>query len=356
MAPTTRLALFAALALLATPLVSAQAHGPPPGYEDPLVYAQDYAANQTTQLGADPAGYSANKTTPQGLADEADHAAWLACWTAYEADASASMLTDPVCSRFFIAPQQVDAPADEASAEITETLNGTLDDLGADALLVETQDVVNDTLADPTTVLAQAQRLVDAVVGFVLGLVDTVLDILGLGGRAAAEGLGATVGALVDGLAAMLDGLLGLLQLPALGMKTALDGLGLGLAVAGSGLASAGEGLADAATALTDGLAAVVTGTVDGIAAGGSATGAGLASATDAGGGAIGAAADAVGDGVSTVGHAVGDAASSLGDAIADLFRGDEGRGAAQDARDVAGGVETGTEADGLVDRILGLV
>ena len=41
---------------------------------------------------------------------DSSSAAWLACWTAYEADAS--MATDPVCSQFFIAPQQVDAPAE----------------------------------------------------------------------------------------------------------------------------------------------------------------------------------------------------------------------------------------------------
>src|SRR5688572_5994068 len=116
MAPTPRLALLAALALLATPLVTAQ-HGPPPGYTDPLLYTQDYAANQTGQAAADPAGYATAKATPEALAAEAEHAAWLACWTAYEADAAAA--TDEVCAQFFTAPVAVDPPqADEAQAEI----------------------------------------------------------------------------------------------------------------------------------------------------------------------------------------------------------------------------------------------
>src|SRR5688572_15888700 len=101
MAPTSRLALLAMLALLATPLVTAQ-HGPPPGYTDPLVYAQDYAANQTGQATADPVGYAAGKATVENATAEAEHAAWLACWTAYEADAG--MATDPVCSQYFTAP------------------------------------------------------------------------------------------------------------------------------------------------------------------------------------------------------------------------------------------------------------
>src|SRR5688500_9218029 len=129
MAPTPRLALLAALALLATPLVTAQ-HGPPPGYTDPLVYAQDYAADQTGKAAADPAGFASGKATPENLTAEAEHAAWLACWTAHESEAG--MALDSVCSQFFTAPVAVDPPqADEAEAEVTETLEG------ADALLGE---------------------------------------------------------------------------------------------------------------------------------------------------------------------------------------------------------------------------
>src|SRR5688572_19676553 len=117
---TRRLATLAALALLAfaLPLASAQ-QGPPPGYTDPVVYAQAYATGQAEQAQADPIGYASGKATPENASAEAEHAAWLACWTAYEAG---QMALDPACSRFFVAPGVVDAPA-EAKAELTETLN-----------------------------------------------------------------------------------------------------------------------------------------------------------------------------------------------------------------------------------------
>lgn len=348
MAPNSRLALLAALALLATPLVTAQ-HGPPPGYTDPVVYAQDYAANQTGQASSDPVGYASARATPEALAAEAEHAAWLACWTAYEADAG--MATDPVCAQFFTAPVTVDPPqVNEAEAEITETLED------ADALVGEVGDAVTDTLEDPTTAVEQVQRILDAVVGFVQDVVDGVLDLLGLGGLVVA-----------DGFAAMLDGLLAIVQLPALGMQAALQGLGLGLGAAGDGFAVAGTALADGAlaianavaaaaiatadgvsfigTSVADGLVALATGLADGLAAGASATGDGIS-----------AAAQAVGDGVSAVGGAIADGVSAVGAAIADLFQGGDGSGAADGAKDAAEGIETGTEADGLVDRVLDLL
>ena len=348
MTPSSRIILLAALALLATPLVTAQ-HGPPPGYTDPLVYAQDYAANQTTQATTDPAGYATAKSTPEALGAEAEHTAWLACWTAYEADQT-GMALDPVCSQFFTAPGQVDAPGQEAEAEITETLEG------ADALLGEVQGAAEGLVEDPTTAVEQVQRILDAVVGFVEGLVGGILDALGLGGLA--------VG---NGLAGMLDGLLGLLQLPALGMKTALDGLGLGLGALGDGVALTAAGVADGAIAIADGLAAaagaatdgvalVGTGLADGLVALATALVDGLSAGASATGDAGSAVADAVGAGVSGLGDAIGSAVSAVGDAIAGLFDGGDEADAGSGVEDVADGLETGTEADGLVDRILDLL
>lgn len=331
MTTTSRLALLATLALLALPLATAQ-HGPPPGYTDPLVYAQDYAANQTAQAQADPLGYAGQKTSPEGLEQEADHTAWLACWTAYESGA----MLDAVCSQFFIAPGVVDAPA-EAEAEVTETLNAT----GADALLDETTDALADTLDDPTTAVEQAKRIVGAVVQFVetlvgfvgqaaqgavdlvLAIVDGVLGILGLGRTAGTAGLDA-----------LKDGLLALVGLPALGVQAALDGVG-----------------------------ALVSGTVDGLMVGASATGSGLSAAVDglvsgltATGGAVGDAGSAVGDAVDAVGEAVSDAAGKVGDAISGLFGDKDSAESGDDGLVRDPGLETGTEADGLLDRVFGLL
>jgi hypothetical protein len=337
---TTRLALLAALALLAMPFASAQ-HGPPPGYTDPVAYTQDYATYQTGQAAADPAGYASGKATPDALAEEAEHAAWLACWTAHEAQAG---VTDPVCSQFFTAPGVVDAPA-EAEAEITETLNAT------DALLGEIGEALEETLEDPTTAVDQVLRIVDAVVTFVkdlvgglADLVGFVLDLLGLGGLTVA-----------NGLAGMLDGLLALVQLPALGLKVALDGLGAGLAAMGDVLtmtaSATADGVVAVAVALADAVVALVAAVGDGFAAAGSALG-GAASAI---GDAVSAAASAVGEGLAAVGSAVSDAASAVGDALSSLFGGKDAA-SPDGVRDIADGVETGTEADGLIDRVLDLV
>jgi hypothetical protein len=337
MTPSSRFALLAALALLATPLVTAQ-HGPPPGYTDPLAYTQDYAANQTTQATTDPAGYAAAKGTPEALGAEAEHAAWLACWTAHEAD-EAGMALDPVCSQFFTAPGVVDPPAPEATAEITETLED------ADALVGEVQGAAEGLVEDPTTAVEQVQRILDAVVAFVEDLVGGLLDALGLGGLAIA-----------DGLAGMLDGLLALLQLPALGVKASLDGLGLGLGAVGDGVAVAATGLADAVLAVVDGLAAAAGAAADGLAAVATGFVDGLAAAGSATADASSAVAGAVGDGMAGLGDAIGGAASAIGDALASLFDGGDAAGADDGLTDAADGLETGTEADGLVDRVRDLL
>jgi hypothetical protein len=325
------LATLAALALLALPVATAQ-HGPPPGYTDPLVYAQDYAANQTGQASADPLGYAGQKATAEGIDGEVDHAAWLACWTAYESGA----MLDAVCSAFFVAPGVVDAPA-EAEAEVTETLNAT----GADALLDETTDALSDTLDDPTTAVEQVQRIAGAVVRFVQTLVEFVADaaralvdaaLAVVGGVLDILGLGRTAGA--AGLGALADGLLALVGLPVLGVQAAIDGVG-----------------------------AIVSGTVDGLLVGASATGSGLTAAFDgvatavAGvGGAMSDAGSAVGDAVGAVGQAVSAAAGQVGDAISGLFGGDDAADPGDGGLVRDPGVETGTEADGLLDRVFGLL
>ena len=345
-----RLAHLAALALLASLALSPASaqSGPPPGYTDPLVYAQDYATGQAEQAQADPAGYAGGKATPEGAQAEAEHAAWLACWTAYDVGQQS---LDPVCSQFFTAPGVVDAPA-EAEAEITSITNGT----GADALLAESLDAVNDTVADPTSAASQVQRIVEAVKGFaekaagfvvdlVKSLIDAILDLAGLGGRAA-----------LDGLGAMADGLLALLGLPLLGLKAAGSGLAsivLGVAhgVAAAGLAVA-HGLAAAGSALVAGVGAVADGLLSGYAA----LGHGLSSVGGAVADAADATVDGIGDAASAVGHGVSDAAHAVRDTVAGWFGDDQGK-AADDGGLVDGaGVDAGQEADGLLDRVFGLL
>jgi hypothetical protein len=345
MTQASRLALSALLlaALVAAlPLASAQ-HGPPPGYDDPVVYAQDYAANQTAQAQGDPIGYAGGKATPEALGNESTHAAWLACWTLYAYAEPAEQAADPACAQFFAAPVAVDAPA-EATAEVTGTVNGTLNETGADAFLGEALDAVNDTVADPASVLDQVGRIVAAAVtfaqgliGFVVGIVEGVLGILGLGGKAAATGA-------LDAL----GGLLGLLELPVQGLDSAASGLGslVGSTVAAVTDAAAGaaDGVASLAGSIADGIASAVGAVAGGLGS----LGRGLADGASAG-------ASAVGGAVSGAAHAVGDAVQAVGHAVASLFDGHESSGAGPASDGPVGGVRTGTEADGLLDRVLKL-
>lgn len=347
-----RLAVSALLlaALAALPLASAQ-HGPPPGYEDPLAYAQDYAAGQAAQASNDTVAYAGNKTTPEAIGQEGEHAAWLACWTLYEYAGEAEAAADPACSLFFVAPGQVDAPA-EAEATITNTINGTLGETGAQQFLDEALDSVNDTVADPASALGQVQRILDAavafvqdLVGFVVGLVKDVLDALGLGGEA--------VGA---GMLGALDGLVALLGLPLQGLQAAAGGLGDLAGATADGLVAAATGVADGAVALADGVGSLLGSLGSGLASGAGAAASGLGSLGDGLADGASAGASAVGDAVSGAAHAVGDAVHAVGQAVASLF-GDDKASSGSDLGDgVAGGVSTGTEADGLLDKVFKLV
>src|ERR1041385_298768 len=212
-------ALTVLLALLALPLASAQ-HGPPPGYTDPVAYAQDYAANQTGQASADPVGYASGHATPGAAGNETTHALWLACWTAwYESMGAAG--TDPVCATVFTPPGRVDAPGDEAKGEITGVENGT------QALVGNATDAVDAIVADPASAPSEAVKLLHAVIDFVCGLVGGILDVLGLGG------LG-----LVEAVKGAVDGILETLGLGALGIQSAAGGLGLGLGAVADGAAA----------------------------------------------------------------------------------------------------------------------
>lgn len=370
--------LLALLLAFATPAAVAQ-HGPPPGYTDPLVYAQDYATEQAGQAASDPVGYASGKATQENLTAEAEHAAWLACWTAYSQLGAAP----PGCELFFTAPVTVDPVVQQGQA----TLEEVQDDAGA--LTDEILDAVENTIDDPTTALEQVQRILNAAVGFVVGLIEDVLDLLGLG----ALGLG-------DGLLGALDGVLSLLGLSALGLGVATSGLTDALLLAGDGMVlsaqTIGGGFVDAATAVADaatvtasaagdGLVAVATGLAGAIAAAGqawldgvlasihglqagsaavghavvavaSATGAFAASVSNAMADGLQASAGAVGDAVQATGRAVASAAEGVADAVSSFFGGARSKAP---TGDVAPGVslpEQGSKDKSLLDRVLGLL
>lgn len=343
---TRTLLVTVLLALLAAPMAVAQ-HGPPPGSTDPVDYAQDYAADQAAQAQADPAGYAASRD----LAAEAEHAAWLACWTAYEA---ADHALDPACAQFFTAPITVTAQAQQASAEVTQVLNDT----GASALLGESLDLVNDTAADPTSVLDQVPRALHAVIHFVKDLVKFVMDTIGL-----------AILALAAGVIGAVKGLLDLSLLSVSGFGTAGNGLlDLGSALAsalglvGSAVATAsstvGHGVVDAVVALVEGVGRAASATANGL--GAAVTGIGAVLAAIGRGVADGtqSAASGLGDGIHKVASEVGDAADAVRDTVADavhkvgsLFDGKAKSPAI--GRDLPETPKTGTDADGLLDRVL---
>lgn len=360
--PFRALAILAALTLLGLPVATAQ-HGPPPGYTDPVVYAQDYATNQSAQASADPAGYAQSKATPEALGNESTHAAWLACWTAWY-ESGGQMVADPACSEFFTAPGVVNAPQ-EAHAELTEVTNST----GADALVGAVQDAVNGTLQDPTSAVEQVQKVLDAVGAFamglvkiILGIVGGVLGLLGLGGLAAASGLGSILGGL-------LDGLLGGLKASGLGVQTAADASSSGLAAAAGAVVAAagavGSGLASAALAAVSGIAAAVSAVAEGFVVGASAASSGLGAVADgvvasvqgaAHGLASGtsAAGSAVGDAVHGIAQSASDAAGSVKHAVAHLLGGDKSAAPASQGRDLVPRAASDGKGGSLLHRLLG--
>lgn len=319
------LLLVLALALVASPAVAQG--GPPPGYTDPVQYAQDHVEDEAAQATSDPVGY-AQGVDPEA---EAEHAAWLACWTAYEA---ADHALDAVCARFFSAPVEVNADVHEAHGEITEVLNET----GVGALGDEVLDAVGDTVDDPKSAVEQVQRIARAVVRFVQALVDQVLDVLGLGGLAILAGVLGAAQAILD-----------LVLLPLEGLGLAAAGLGdLGQGVL-SVLGLAGTGLAIASSTVADGVLGAAQATLGAVAAAAQATAHGAAAAGGAVADTTGSVVDGVGDAAAAIGHAV----ESAVDKVGSLF--DGGKKARTDER--AGLPETpktGTEADGLLDRLLG--
>ncbi|MEK6975332.1 MAG: hypothetical protein AABY18_03210 [Candidatus Thermoplasmatota archaeon] len=320
------------LALLAAPMALAQ-HGPPPGYTDPTVYAQDYAAEQAEQAQADPVGYAQGRDP----AAEAEHAAWLACWTAYEV---ADHALDAACSQFFTAPVTVEPDVQGIEAEVTQVLNDT----GVSALGSEVLDIVNDTVADPTSVLDQLQRAADAVIRFVQDLVDFVLDALGLGAMA--------IGA---GLLGAGQGLLDLAAMPLDGLRLAAQGLAdLGGAVV-SLLGLAGSGIATASSTVGGALLGAASTLVGAVQDAASATGHGLADAASATVASIGDGAQAAVQGVADAAAAARDTVSDAVEKVSSLFDGKPKR-STTDRAGLPEAPKTGTDADGLIDRVLDAV
>ncbi len=350
---TTWMTVILALFVAALPLAAAQ-HGPPPGYDDPLVYAQDYAAQQAGDAQADPVGYASGKATTENLTAEAQHAAWLACWTAWSADVPAQA----ACAQFFTAPVEVTAPVDaEAHAEAEAVIDS------AETLVGEVTAAANGIVTDPASAAEQVGKIVAAVTAFV----GDILDILGLGGLA-----------VLDGLLGALQGVLDLLDLPIDGLGVALDGLGLGAIRAGDGIMFALDGsgagavasvdaVTGAATGTVDAVASAATATVSGVAGGVAAIGAGLTVAGQAVGTGAVTAAEAVLDGVSAAAASVADAAESVADGVAaaadsvrdavrSLFADSDAKGTESGDGLLDDGPSAGGAADNLVDKVFGLL
>lgn len=318
----TLVALAAILAAcLLAPSVLAQ-RGPPPGYHDPVLYAQDEAKEQSASAQANPVGYVQSRNATE----EAEHAAWFSCWVAYE---TAGHALDAVCAPFFTAPVTVE-PAARAHAEISDVLNET----GASAFADEALDALNDTVANPATVLDQVLRIAGAAAGFVQGVLDVVVgaarNVLGaLGFGALAFGAGA---------AEAVKGVQSLAELPLDGLVMASNGIarsaqaasGLLGDVAQSGLRAIQLGAQDAADAVASAASSAVGGTKD--------AGRGLTSG-------LGHVVEGVQDAV----HAAGDYVKS---AVKDLFGGDEPTTSDQQKKGPLSTPDVG-EVEGFVGRLL---
>jgi phage-related protein len=346
------------LALLAAPMALAQ-HGPPPGYDDPTEYAQDYAKQQVGNATADPLGYA------QGLdaGAEAEHALWLACWEAYEATGHA---LDAACAPFFTAPVTVEPAAKAIEADVTQVLNDT----GTSALADDLLDIANDTVADPTSALDQVGRAVDAVVRFVEDLLGFLKDTVGLALLAVAAGvLGAVQGIVdlaalpLDGLALAGDGLvdlggalaevLGLIGTGTATASSAAGGAALDAASAVVGAVQAAAGAAaDGALAAGDAIASALLATVDGVRDAGAAAGDGALDAVGAVASGVGDGAQALADGVAQAADAVRDGVNEALDRVGALFDSGE-KESAKDRAGLPGAPKTGTGVDGLLDDVL---
>lgn len=196
-----------AVTLLLTAAGEAQAQsGPAPGYDDPYAYAADHVVNQTDEASGDPAGYAAEKATAAGVANETEHAAWLACWTA---DHQTGSDAAGACDAYYTppeaaAPEQPDEPAepgaDDAVQDRVDDAEGTVD---------EVVGAAQDTANEPGSAPEQVRRIVAAVAGFVdrtvSGLLDVVEDAVGF----VLEAVGVGAGLVGQGARAAGDGALG---------------------------------------------------------------------------------------------------------------------------------------------------
>ena len=356
------------LAALLAPAVCAQS-GPAPG-TDPLGYAVAHAQGEAAAAQADPAGYAQGKATQQALENETAEALYIACWQAYDVLGDAVAET---CAPWFTAPKDLGAPHGENA-----TGNATLEEVAplidnATLLANATAAAVEQVVADPASAPSVVEQLAGAVVGFAGAVVDFLLGL---------------VGSVVDGLGLGLDAVVGLL----LGIADAIvDGLGLGIAASVDVLGALGGLLGSAAGGLADGLVALATGLADGIVALGTgivvgfrlaATGTADAVAFVAGtladaftflgllaldgvaaladgivavaSGTVGLAAsgaDAVVDGVAAAASGIADAVDAVADTVASWF---SGSGESSQARPEGKGAlpTVPKEADGLVGRV----
>ncbi len=337
--------LFALLVLVGT---AAAQPGPQPGYDSAVDYAQAYAEATADEASNDPEGFVAQHDSAEELQADVEHGAYVACWAADDAGVE-SAACDP-----FYTPRGEAAPEQpEEAMPVEDFENATIN--ATQEFAAEVQDIANDTVADPGSAPSQVERLLDAT-----------KDFLGDMGAAA----GTLADALVGGLLACVDGILGAVQgIESVGLTTsdavvagigdALDGIGTGAGaitdgIAGGGLAigdgvsAASQGIQDALGAAGDGVADAAGAVGDGITDAAKATGTGIADAAKATGGGIADAAQAVGEGIA-------DAAKAVKDTVAGWFGAESSVAEAPktgiDAPDV-----TDDATGGLLDGVTGLL
>ncbi len=210
--------------LLAAASAAAQP-GPAAGYDDPLVYAQDYAEGQVDDASADPVGYAGSKGSADAAAAETAHAAYIACWTAhYHGD-----LMPPGCELFFTPPQEGGPLPEEAEqSETEEAAEGVVD--SAAEFAEEAQEIIAAIVADPTSAPSQLERLRAALFRFI-------------------DETGGAIGALGEGLVASVTAL--------------VEGLGIGIGAIGFGIGAAGEAGLDGLIATGDASASLAQSTAE---------------------------------------------------------------------------------------------
>jgi hypothetical protein len=257
-----RILTAVALAILIAPLASAQ------NIEDPLL---DHAQENTDAAQRDPVAFVESHASEEAVASEAEWGVAYGCFAvAYAHDEAGT--PDPEldqCDQY----EEVLGIAPEPEEPVAVVQNVSEDPIA------QVEEVTDEAVAAVDEIVEEPLSAPEILIGFVLYVVDKVLDLVGGVGATAAD----LVGDALDlvGAAFRTDAMLG---------------------------AAAYDGASGGADAATERAMIILHGGVEG-----------LGELLGAVAGGIGRTATAVGDGMADAAGAVGDAAHSVGTAIADL-------------------------------------